>query len=77
MIPPFPEPFLAYSNVPRTGADFQGKVRQIFIAPATKAHEKKLDRLEQVEKAAGMLDDLDCTVDDFLASRLESARHGW
>ena len=51
MIPPFPEPFLAYSNVPRTGADFQGKVRQIFIAPATKAHEKKLDRLEQVEKA--------------------------
>jgi len=76
MTPPS-EAALAYSNVPNVGGEFHAALQKFFEAPATEAQQKKLEHLRLVEKTAGMLDDMETSVDDLIASRHEAAQHGW
>ena len=78
MTPPFAETVRRpFTNAPSVGADARERLLKYFQAPATSAPTKEMDRLRMVDEAAGLLDDLDLSVDDLIESRKEAARHGW
>jgi hypothetical protein len=76
MTPPCAETRKPFTNLPPTGSGVPEWAARFFQASVTSEGTKEMDRLRRVEEAAGLLDDLDFSVDDLIESRKEAARHG-